>query len=41
MAMHGALSTLQDVELAKKVTQKAAESPSGDINEDEIVQKKL
>lgn len=41
MAMHVALSTLQDVELAKKVTQKAAESPSGDVNEDEIVQKKL
>jgi len=41
MAMHVALSTLQDIELAKKVTQKAAESPSGDVNEDEIVQKKL
>lgn len=41
MAMHIALSTLQDIELAKMVTVKAAEAPSGDSNEDEIVQKKL
>lgn len=41
MAMHVALTTLQDVELAKTVTKKAAESKSDDPNEDEITQKKL
>ena len=41
MAMHVALSTLQDIELAKMVSAKAAETSSGDENEDEIVQKKL